>query len=131
MIFLLNLLLNNNLKNYSDFLNNISDKKINNFTDQEAINPEFNKSIVDFFKNLEIKDEDKILTNYYALEYLKIPSLSRIQDKLEWSSFENLEKLEKANYIIVFKTCEQFLLKFYNKKKFKIIRNKKQLLYFL
>ena len=50
LIFLLNLLLNNNLKNYSDFLNNISDKKINNFTDQEAINPEFNKSIVDFSK---------------------------------------------------------------------------------
>ena len=123
-IFLLILFFNNNIQNYSEFINSISNKKINNLTDPEDIKPKFNKAIVDYFSYLEIKPNDKILTNYYALKYLNIPALSKIQKKIEYSNLEDFEKLGKTNYLIIFKNCEEFYIKYSDKLKLKKIEKK-------
>tara|TARA_B110000027_G_scaffold19525_1_gene20448 strand:- start:2662 stop:4527 length:1866 start_codon:yes stop_codon:yes gene_type:complete len=109
IIFLITLIFNNNVKNYSEFLNSITYKKININTDPDDINPALNRVIVDYFKGKKITKNEKITTNYYLLKFLNIPSLSNIQDNIIYSTFENSKDLIKTKYIIVFKNCSEFL----------------------
>ena len=45
------LLFNNNILTYSKFLEDVSNKKIEITNDPEGINPQFNRKIVNYFKN--------------------------------------------------------------------------------
>ena len=108
-IFSITLIFNNNIKNYSEFLDLITHKKININTDPEDINPAFNAIIVNYFnQKIKIKNE-KVITNYYLLKYLNIPGLSNIQDNLIYSNLENIKNFDEPKYIIVFKNCREFL----------------------
>ena len=112
LLFLFTLIFNKNIKNYSQFLDSISYKKINILNDPDDIKPKFNQKIVDFFKKENLNKNDIILTNYYILPYLNIPALSKINKKIIYSNFENFKNIDKPNYIIVFKNCIDFDTKY-------------------
>ena len=48
------------------------------------------------------------MTNYSALIKLNIPALSKIQDKMIFYDFENINFVNKSEYLIIFRNCKNF-----------------------